>query len=129
MDFYVASRAKHIEAQKVFELAETHKIKAYVSESVVNTCAYILRKDYSVPELKEVFEEMLLILSIVAGNNSTFLKAWQNGINDMEDAVLYQLAMENKMDYFITNDNADFKHVNNKELQVISSTAFLKLVA
>lgn len=127
MDFFVANRVKHNEAKKIIELAETHKIKGYISESVVNTCAYLLRKDYSESALKKIFEEMLSILSIVSGNNTTFLKAWQNGIDDMEDAVLFQIAKENKIDYFITNDKADFKKAKNKDLPIISSEVFLKM--
>jgi predicted nucleic acid-binding protein len=129
IDFYVASRKEHVAAQQIFEKAEFNKIKVYVSESVVNTSAYLLRKDYPVETLKGFFTEMLEMFTVLNANNSTFQKAYRNNIRDMEDAVLYELAAENKMDFFISNDTTDFKNVNKQILPVLTSTAFIKLLS
>jgi predicted nucleic acid-binding protein len=129
VDFYVASRQHHIAAQRIFEQAELNKLKAYVSESVVNTAAYLLRKDYPLQTLKDFFTEMLEIFPVINAGNNTFINAYRNSdIKDMEDAVLYEIAVENKIDFFISNDAADFKNINKLILPVISSTAFIKLL-
>jgi putative PIN family toxin of toxin-antitoxin system len=127
VDFYVESRKNHLVAKKIFSLAEGNKIKAYLSESVINTTAYVLRKDYPIPKLKQVFEEMLDIFVVLGSNNNLFKEAYKNNVSDMEDALLYQLAVANRMDYFISNDEIHFKNINKKELIVISSPDFIKL--
>ena len=129
VDFYVASRQHHTAAQLIFEQAELNRIKVYISESVVNTAAYLLRKDYPVQTLKNYFAEMLEIFTVINAGNNIFLKAYRNNIKDMEDAVLYEIAAENKMDFFITNDTTDFKNVNKQILPVISSAAFIRMLS
>lgn len=126
--FYVASRKEHLAAQHIFELAEFNNIKVYISESVLNTAAYLLRKDYPADTLKSFFTEMLEICTVLNASNSIFLKAYRSNIKDMEDAVLYELAAENKMDFFISNDIVDFRNVNKQILPVITSPSFIKLL-
>jgi predicted nucleic acid-binding protein len=128
VDFYVEARANHLIAQQIFELTELNRVKVYTSESVINTTAYILRKDFPVEELKNIFDEMLQFVVILPCNNNTIRKAYQNNIKDMEDAVLYQIALENGLDFFISNDIADFKKLNNKRLPVLTSPDFIKLM-
>ncbi len=40
---------------------------------------------------------------------------------------LYQLAFDNKLDYFITSDIKDFKRLEKPSLPVIKPTEFIKL--
>jgi predicted nucleic acid-binding protein len=130
VDFFVASRPGNTPAKQIFELAEFNKAKVCVSESVINTTAYLLRKDYPIEKLKTIFEEMLEIFTVIPANNETFKMAYNNKIKDMEDAVLYQLALESKMDFFISNDKSDFKNVITKrKLPVLSSLEFTKMIA
>jgi predicted nucleic acid-binding protein len=128
VDFYVETRANHLIAQQIFELTELNRVKVYTSESVINTTAYFLSKDFPVEELKDIFDEMLQFVVILPCNNNTIRKAYQNNIKDMEDAVLYQIALENGLDFFISNDIADFKKLNNKRLPVLTPPDFIKLM-
>lgn len=128
IDFFVRSRENHKIAQQIFALIETKKAKGFVSETVINTTAYLLRKDYSIGELKDIFDEMLDHVIVLAGSNKIFKDAYKNSINDMEDAVLYQIALNNKMDYFISNDKTHFKNVGINILPVIASGKFIKIL-
>ncbi len=50
--------------------------------------------------------------------------AIDSAIPDIEDAVLYHIALHNKMDYFITNDKTDFKNIPHRSLPVFTSPQF-----
>ncbi|MBK7884993.1 MAG: type II toxin-antitoxin system VapC family toxin [Chitinophagaceae bacterium] len=128
IDFFVQSREKHSIAQKIFTVIESGKIKGFVSETVVNTAAYLLQKNYPANKLKNIFSEMLNLVTILNSNNKSFKDAYKNNINDLEDAVLYQIALNNKMDYFISNDKTHFKNINIDILPVIASEKFLKIL-
>ncbi len=128
IDFFVQSRIHHLSAQKIFTQIESGKVKGFICETVLNTTAYLLQKDYPAKKLKGIFDEMLDFITILSTDNDIFKKAYKNNINDLEDAVLYQIAVSNKMDYFISNDKKHYKYVDADQLPVITSGHFLKLI-
>ena len=127
-DFLDADRKEHIAAVALFSAIEKQKIKAYFSESVVNTTGYILRKIIEVDVFKELMADLLAIIKVLPCTNETIKTAYSNAKNDLEDAVLYQIALNGMLDYFITSDNKDFQKIADKSLPVFSAKKLLELI-
>jgi predicted nucleic acid-binding protein len=127
IDFFLLQRPFHSEAKRIMLLIESGDISGYISESVLNTSAYILGKGIPIANLKDYLSEMVSITTVLPCSNTTVQMAYINSFNDLEDAVLYQLALENKLDYFITSNIKDFKRLEKPSLPVIKSTDFVML--
>ncbi len=127
IDFFVASRLNHKHAREIFSLAERKLVKGYISESVISTTAWLLRKDYPAKELRNIFDKMLDLFSLLSCNERICKDAFNSNIPDIEDAVLYHIALHNRIDYFITNDKTDFKNVK-INLPVLTSPQLINLL-
>lgn len=128
IDFFVQSRLNNKHAVQIFSLVEKKLLKGYISESVLSTTAWLLRKDYSAKQLRNIFEEMLNLFTILPCNERSCKEALHSNIPDIEDSVLYYIALHHRMDYFITNDKNDFKKVTQKFLPVVTSSQFISLL-
>ncbi len=128
VDFLDRDREEHTPAKQLFKAIENKKIKAYFSESVINTTAYIIRKRINVDTFKQLMSDLLLLIKVLPCTNPIVREAYKNAKNDLEDAVLYQIALNNKMDYFITSDNKDFEKLADKSLPIFSAKKLLELI-
>lgn len=128
IDFFQKERPLNKEAKELFYHIADGNITAYFSESVINTTAYILRKDLSKQELIHRLDTLNTQIIILPCSNKIIHNAYKRVQNDLEDAVLYQLALENSLDYFVTSDVKDFKKIVSASLPVISSPALIKLL-
>ncbi|RYY06188.1 MAG: PIN domain-containing protein [Sphingobacteriaceae bacterium] len=127
-DFLDTDRKEHVTATALFSAIEKQKVKAYFSESVINTTAYILRKIIETEAFKILMGDLLAIIKVLPCTNKIVKTAYLNAKNDLEDAVLYQIALNGKVDYFITNDNKDFQKLAHQSLPVLSAGKFLELI-
>ncbi len=128
IDFFVQSRLNHKYAVQIFSSAERNLLKGYTCESVISTTAWLLRKDYSTKQLRNIFIEMLDLFTILSCNERICKEALNSNIPDIEDSILYHLSLNNKMDYLITNDKTDFKNVNQKNMPVVTPPQFISLL-
>jgi len=128
VDFLDMDRKEHAPAKELFEAIEKRQIKAYFSESIINTTAYIIRKRIKIDTFKQLMSDLLLLIKVLPCTNPIVLEAYKNAKNDLEDAVLYQIALNNKMDYFITSDNKDFEKLADKSLPIFSAKKLLELI-
>jgi predicted nucleic acid-binding protein len=127
VDFFDPLRAGHSNAKKLFAEMENLEVSGYVSESVLNTTAYILRKQFLPTELREILTDFLSLVDLLPCSVHTYLNSLKSAGNDIEDALLYQIAKENGLDYFITEDKKDFKKFSLPALPVISTKEFLNI--
>ena len=127
-DFLDTDRKEHIAAKVLFSAIEKQKVKAYFSESVINTTVYVLRKIIEYDVFKILMADLLDIIKVLPCTNEIVKTAYLNAKNDLEDAVLYQIALNGKLDYFITNDNKDFQKIADNLLPIISTSKFLELL-
>lgn len=128
VDLLDDERAGHKDAAALIDKAESGTCICYVTESVLNTTAYLVRKDYTVVAIAKMFSHLLGFILLLPVNTKTYRLALRLAVNDIEDAVLYKAAIENKLDYFVTSDSKDFKKIFSALLPVISSAAFIKLM-
>lgn len=128
VDFLDRDREEHTSAKQLFEAIENKKIKAYFSESVINTTAYVIRKKIKVDIFKQLMFDLLLLVKVLPCTNVIVKEAYFNAKNDLEDAVLYRIALNHQLDYFITSDQKDFKKLAHQSLPVYSARSFLSLI-
>ena len=127
-DFCDADRLEFDNAVKLFMQIYEGNFQGYLSESVVNTASYILRKIVPAAAFKELINGMLSSVTVLPCSNATILSAYRVAKNDLEDAVLYQIALENKMDYFVTSDIKDYKKIANASLPVVTAKQMLAII-
>ena len=97
------------DAVKTFRQAEKGQIDAYITASSVTDLVYILRKAYSLNEIKTHLKEMFQFIRIVGINSSMIAAALDNNTPDFEDAVVMECARQNGMEIIITRNKPDFK--------------------
>jgi len=128
VDFFISLRKEHNNAKKIIELAEDGELFGFLSESVINTTAYLVRKSAYFNNFKLLINELIGILNVLPCSNSTIHNAYLRAKNDLEDAVLYQLALEHNLDYFVTSDISDYKKIASASLPVVTSAELIKLI-
>ncbi|MGC4037429.1 MAG: PIN domain-containing protein [Chitinophagaceae bacterium] len=129
IDFFDGSRSGHLSSRQLIELSESHDIAAYLSESVLNTTINALRKEYKTERMRSMLSHLLEFITILPCTNSSYLKSLQLPTTDLEDAVLYQIAIDNKLDYFVTSNKKDFKKIISPLLPVVSSKELIDLIS
>jgi|SRR6185312_16418163 predicted nucleic acid-binding protein len=122
-------RPLHEDASNLFNLLDAGKFKAFYSESVVTTTAYVIRKDYPLNKICEIVESLnkkIILLSCVQNNISD---AAGKLPPDFEDGLLYEIALHHELDYLITSNTKDFKRIQKPTLKVLTAKEFNKILA
>ncbi|WP_300598543.1 PIN domain-containing protein [Niabella sp.] len=128
VDFFVASRLLHQDAVKMVNAIEDGLLKGYVSESVINTTSYLVRKSSNIDGYRKQMLNVMTILNVLPCTNDIINAGFRSAKNDLEDAVLYQIALAGKMDYFITSNIKDFKRLEQPLLPVITPKEILTII-
>ena len=129
LDLLDGERQHHSDAIALFEIIENGQILAYTSESVITTLDYIVRKLLSASKSRDFISEILKNAVILPCNNVVISKAMQIDLGDLEDAILYQIAIENRLDYFITEDLDIIKKMSSSLLPGLQTRVFLKKIS
>jgi predicted nucleic acid-binding protein len=125
LDLFDALRPHAAAAQLLWQRVEDDEVEAFVSESVLTTIDYILQKSLSKQKRIAAYNHLLDFVTILPASESIFRKALQSNLTDLEDAVLYQLALEHELAFFITNDKGALKKLALPKVPVISAREFV----
>ncbi len=128
VDFVDSSRTEHQAAKDLFALIDESRVQAYFSESVINTSAYLVRKVIPVTIFNRLIVRLLQLVKVLPCSNLIVEQAYHLAKNDLEDSVLYQIALSNKLDFFITNNKKDFDKIAHPSLKVVSAREALNLL-
>lgn len=128
VDYLLPGREHHAEAKELLKETDGIFVQAFFSESVVNTAVYLVQKIISAQDLKMLINDFLSFITVLPCTNSIIKHAYNNAKNDWEDAVLYQLALENGLDYFITEDKKDFKKIEQPSLPVLTAEQMINII-
>lgn len=128
VDFIDESRKEHLNASLLFAKITEGKLSGYLSESVVNTTFYLIRKLTPIQNFCLFIEDIFQVIKILPCTNENMISACKIAKNDLEDAVLYQIAFANKMDFFITNDKKDFNKIAYPSLKVVTASEVVALL-
>jgi predicted nucleic acid-binding protein len=128
VDFLDPLRPSHEDSTTLFNYLYEGKFKAYYSESVATTIAYVIRKDYSKNRICEIIDSLNRKIILLPCGASHIANAANKMPPDFEDALLYEIALHHQLDYFITSDIRHFKPIESANLPVINSREFNKLM-
>jgi predicted nucleic acid-binding protein len=110
--------------KNIFNNIQKGIFKAYISSSVLHIVSYILNKEYSVKATKDILITLLQDVTLIDCPNEIAVNALISKINDIEDALQYYVALNHKMDYFISNDK-QLKKESLSTLPVLNSSDFV----
>ena len=127
MDFLEKERKRHAASSAVIRECLVGNIKGCISETVVTNCSYLLRKTYSQTQLNEIFSNFSLYFEYLSINNLSIQKACKVNIRDLEDAILYQIALEHSCQYFVTTNSKDFFSISQPILKVVTPEEFMEI--
>lgn len=92
----------------VFTLANNKRISAFISASTVSDLYYIIRKIKG-HEATITFLRIIINLFKIATVDQDIIQASLNlGFKDFEDAIQYQVAINNQFDAIVTRNAKDF---------------------
>jgi predicted nucleic acid-binding protein len=106
LDFLLARAGELEEIDTLINFSKEKKIDCCISESVIATVIYFLQKQ-KLPAIEMIRDfcstcKILPFQSSILYNDIEIFK-------DVEDGLLYFLALHHKADYFITRNKPDFK--------------------
>lgn len=120
---YVLERNNELDAIKeIIYLAELEKIELFISESVITTSFYLLQKQKV--DALSILREICKTVNVIPFAKDILYYSLEK-YKDIEDGILYFLALKAKMNFFVTRNVKDFKFLF-PSLPVMSPTNFLK---
>ena len=125
IDLLDSKRSNHTYAVDLIDKAEASSCYGFVTESVLNTTAYLIRKDYSPAKVRPLFNHLLAFTELIPVTTLIYTAGLQRAQNDVEDAILYSAALHASVDFFITDDIKDFKKLEIPALPVMTAKDFL----
>jgi len=128
LDFFSEDRANSKEAQELFLHISNSSFQVCLSESVLTTFDYLMAKSLSKTVRAKILLDICSIMTILACNNDAAILAAKNNFPDYEDALLFEIAAKNEVDYIVTNDKLAIKSLGNESTKVISTKGFLKVI-
>ena len=122
LDFLLQRTGELEEIKLIFNPPSGKILDLFVSESVLITAVYFLQKQNI--DALSVTRLLVQNLSILPFKKEIFNSPVET-FQDTEDGLLYFLAFDAKMDFFITRNTNDFKN-HLKELPVFSPKQFIQ---
>ena len=129
VDFLQPVRPFHEDAQQLFLHLSRDIFTAYISETIITTTPYLIRKEYSSIELNTILKNLNQKLKILTCTNQQVLNALDKQPPDFDDALLYEIALHHQIDYFVTSNVKDFKRIQQPGLPVIRARELNKIIA
>ena len=110
IDFF-AKREPFIEhSAKIFELCQQEIVEGSIAAHSIVNMSYILRKNFSLDELKKIFLRLCEIFYVEAINWEQIIRSIDNNtFSDFEDCLQMQCALNFKADIIVTRNIGDFK--------------------
>ena len=113
-------------SDKVIDLCRQEIIEGAIAAHSVLNIAYILRKDLTLAQFKEMILSLCEFLYIEPIDWKKIIRAIDdNNFSDFEDCLQMQCAFDFKADYIVTRDLDDFK---SSEIPAITPEDFCKLL-
>jgi predicted nucleic acid-binding protein len=96
-------------AEILFSLADSGKIKIYVSSLSFANIDYVLRSQYATTHSRQIIGTFKTLVNTLPVDSKTIDLAVTSDFNDFEDAIQYSCAIENNLTTIITRNIKDYK--------------------
>lgn len=111
-------------AARLFTLSDEKKIQLFISALSVANIHYLISKQLSSAEAKQVLRKFRLLVHVVPINEKIIDLALNSEVNDFEDAIQYFCALESDCDILLTRNLKDYKKA---QITVMTAQDFIKL--
>ncbi len=106
----LARREPHYQAAaRLFTLSDGVKIQVFISALTIANIHYLISKQLSAGEAKQIIRKFKLLVHILPVNEKIIDLALNSDFNDFEDAVQYYCAIENDIELLLTRNLKDYK--------------------
>jgi hypothetical protein len=96
-------------AELLFSLADTGKIKIYVSSLSFSNIDYVLLSQYSTNHSRQIIAKFKTLVQVLAVDSKTIDLAIASDFKDFEDAIQYSCAIEHNLTTIITRNLKNYK--------------------
>lgn len=124
---YILKRENYESSRMIFEMEDRHKVRLFISCSILHIVGHFLSKTLGSPLAKITIMKLLDHVKVVGGNHESTLMALESDFSDIEDSLQYHTALINKMDYLVSLDKG-FQKFSSKKLPIVDVDSFLKSV-
>lgn len=127
IDFIAKREPFYAFSEKVVDFCRQEIIDGAIAGHSVLNAMYILRKNFSLSELKAIFLNLCEFLYIEPVDFEKILSALKDdNFSDFEDCVQMQCALNFRADYIVTRDIKDFR---GSEIPAITPEDFCKILS
>jgi predicted nucleic acid-binding protein len=124
IDFILKREPELSSVEQIFDRVHSNELEAYISESIIATTIYLLRQEKI--DTLEVMRELCKYIHVLAFNKNVLYMPMEK-YKDREDGLLYFLATQHKMNYFISRNKKDFTYTV-PSLAVVTPNEFIKTI-
>lgn len=101
-------------------------VKGYIAAHSISNMFFILRKDFTIKERREILSNLCTIFEVEGIDKSKLMLALSNEkFSDFEDCLQMECAKRRGVDYIVTRNIADF---TSSEIEAVLPSEYLKLL-
>lgn len=125
IDFLINREPYAQDAIEIVDLCNKKRISGYLAAHTIPNLFYILRKDFSIIQRREMLYALCRLFKISGIDYRTIITALNNNdFDDFEDCLQMECAIKIGAQYIVTRNADDF---NNSKIQAIEPKEFLKI--
>lgn len=110
LDYLLTREPFYEDAEQIIAACTEGKAQGCIAAHSVSNMFYILRKDYSVKERREVLSNLCLIFDVEGIDKGKILEGLQNeDFSDFEDCLQMECAVSYRAEYIVTRNIDDYK--------------------
>jgi hypothetical protein len=125
LDFILERHPFFAEADEIFFRCSNGDFEAYICDITPINIYYIARKEIGRKKTVQAIADVLKLSKVCGAERRTLQNALDSSINDFEDAVQHQCAVEAGLDAIVTRNTDDY---TNSLIQVYSPVEFLEVL-
>ena len=123
LDYLLTREPFYEDAKKIVLACVDEKVKGCIAAHSISNMFFILRKDYSIGERREVLSNLCTIFDVEGIDKAKLLSGLENGdFTDFEDCLQMECAKAYGADYIITRNVNDYKA---SEIEAITPADYL----
>ena len=114
------------DAMRVISSCIDGSVKGYIAAHSISNMFFILRKDFTIKERREILSNLCTIFEVEGIDKSKLMLALSNEkFSDFEDCLKMECAKRRGVDYIVTRNIADF---TSSEIEAVLPSEYLKLL-
>lgn len=114
-------------ADKIMQMCKKKEITGVIAARSIMNAFYILRKDFSVQDRREMLRDYMKLVTIAGIDGISIDRALQReDFSDVEDCLQDECALKSGADYIVTRNISDYEH---SKVKAITPDEFLEIMS